>query len=571
MKLKKFFAVCTTVLLAVGLAGVGAVSASAVDLIGTVGDLQSWSEPTNHAGYWQVEGTTCQKFEANDVSDYGSITNNKKTVTLNSSETWTLLIIKGGKTYNDVITDPQPGEAYASPPDDKGQKDVSHWIVCFTPPPPPCLTETAVSYTYNASDNSGVITVTGDADAELCGKLYVVAASWTFDGLTNFPQTLDKWNPANSGNAIQKVGTYPFAAYVNCGQGDIYSSWDVPVPTEKNGTLTGSGQPYAEHFLHQDVSPHTPNTWTVDTPSLCVVETVPAATFTDVCGTANDLVSTPDDTGALDYTETWNQAHTSVTVTVVAIGNNTIKDGVTTSWTFDFTDVPCPYTVLIGDPLATPQICANNLITAGHLWVDFGESPGFLNANLRNQVNYQIVGPGYNFTATDEYNELPPGDYVVTVTAKSGFVLNPSVQSVWPLTIGTSGDCQLVDHALLTATASMKNLSCVGGGSYTLVNTPGILWYVNDSTTATPAGTYTVATASTVTVTADIADKVNNGWENGQPAPWAFTFTDPADCLPTLAFTGTSGGNLGLLLAGGFLLFGGAIIAFERRFRFDAR
>jgi hypothetical protein len=136
MNFKKVFAVFTTVLLAVGLAGVGATSASADNMVGVVGDLQTWSSDTNQTSYWQTQGTECFKFEAGDSSTYGSVTNGGKTVTLNSSASWAKLIIKGGSLYNNVITNPQAGVAYASPSNGNNQSDVSHWIICLNTTPP---------------------------------------------------------------------------------------------------------------------------------------------------------------------------------------------------------------------------------------------------------------------------------------------------------------------------------------------------------------------------------------------------------------------------------------------------
>ena len=117
----------------------------------------------------------------------------------------------------------------------------------------------------------------------------------------------------------------------------------------------------------------------------------------------------------------------------------------------------------------------------------------------------------------------------------------------------------------------MTNTTCTAQGSYTLADTEGVQWFVNGSATPTAAGTYQVASATTVNAEARLIDTVNDGWEDGAQKNWTFTFTDPSDCLPTLAFTGSTGNNLGLLLAGGLLLLGGGAIAFERRYRFNAK
>ena len=216
--------------------------------------------------------------------------------------------------------------------------------------------------------------------------------------------------------------------------------------------------------------------------------------------------------------------------------------------------------VTVGDPYAVDLECTETGFTDGYIWVDFG-------GNLANELDYRIQGGPNNvdFLATQEINVLDPGDYTVTAIAKAGHTLDPNAQSVWLLTIGVSGDCQLISHPPVTPTASMSNLTCSSNGSYTLVDTEGIKWLVNG--VATPAGTYKVTSASTVNVEAQLTSTIDYTWEDGAQTTWTFEFTNPKDCLPTLAFTGASGGDLGLLLAGGLLFLGGAVIAVDRRLR----
>ncbi|MEO7005389.1 MAG: hypothetical protein ABI275_05490 [Terrimesophilobacter sp.] len=146
---------------------------------------------------------------------------------------------------------------------------------------PTCLPgQKAASYVYSAAGNSGTITVVNPDPKKytntLCETLYVAAASWSYTGASQWPQNLDQWN-ALAG--IKTVGAYKFAATVTCGQGGIYSSWGSAMPQPK-GQLTGARIGYAEHFLHQDVAPHSPNTWVVNDPG-CF--TAPPAHPVDVC------------------------------------------------------------------------------------------------------------------------------------------------------------------------------------------------------------------------------------------------------------------------------------------------
>ncbi|MBN9151955.1 MAG: hypothetical protein J0H56_11140 [Micrococcales bacterium] len=617
-------------------------------------------------------------------------------------------------------------------------------------PPPPCLPISAVSYTYSNSTNSGVITVAqlkGYSDT-LCKPFWVTAASWTFDGNTSWPQTLDKWNPANGGNKIDSVGTYPYGADVGCGQGDIYATFSAPgVPKPNPEILNGPHNPYPEHFLHNmgftgpsptymqrnastcnanevkvvpavtftDVcgtnddgivggvdtaeinytiidnrvngvgtviataAPKTGYTFATgaytgpwshtftDEPCPIVVKTVPAVTFTDECGIDNDGIVGGTDTAEIDYTITDNRVNGVglVTVTAAPQSGYVFENGAYTGpWTYTFTNEPCvvdnsitptvsdqtctpvqsvgsagytyadggitvnldanlEYTitgidgtvygptvvttaftalspgkykvdvkalngyvlkgggttatfertvgaglcaVVFGDPYAVDETCTEQGTTApGYIWVDFS-------GNLASEISYQITGgpTPVDYTATQEINNLEPGDYTVTVTAKPGFKLASTMKSVWNFTIHGVETCDLETHPLISTTASYKNLTCSSDGSYTLADTEGVVWFVNGSSTPTPPGTYKVTGATTVNIEAQTTGP-DYGWERDAQTKWTFDFTNPVDCLPTLAFTGSDGGNLGLLLAGGFLLFGGTIVAFERRFRANVR
>lgn len=250
------------------------------------------------------------------------------------------------------------------------------------------------------------------------------------------------------------------------------------------------------------------------------------------------------------------------TVTVKALNGYVLPTDAVFSWPLTVAPGICGIT--FADPYPMPQTCSafeEGATQPGYIWVD-------LSGNLANELSYRIVGNGQDFTATQEINNLPPGDYSVTATAKPGFKLDTE-QSVWPkLTITPAGTCTLVTHPLISTTATSTNITCASSGTYTLANTTGIVWYeyVNGVKTLTKAGTYKVTDASTVKIHAELLDSTF-GWEDNAQKDWTFTFTSPVNCLPTLAFTGSTGGNAGLLLAGGFLLVGGVIIAFERRLR----
>lgn len=549
--------------------------------------------------------------------------------------------------------------------------------------PPPCLDKSAVSYTYDPATNSGVITVAAKAGYSdtLCKPFWVVAASWKFIGNTMWPQQLDKWNPATGANlntstgAIDKVGVYNYAANVDCGQGDIYATFDAPgVPTvAPPKILYGSDNPYDENFLHdmgftgpdyptytvQDAGacnavtagvvfqgyecnvfaplvlsgthvtftvkyddapfgtvtgvvpgsyellsnfaaqtgpryfgqvtvtaqadpgytllsvgtpvPLTANTapptvvkmatmqttWVLDAnrPQDCptVVTVVPVVTFTDNCGVDNDAIIGGGDTTKIDYTIVDARDANGiglVTVTAAAKTGYVFAAGAYTGpWSQTFTNVPCPIKVKPLAPAAFDPTCPS----------DPNAQSGYIQLDLKTGLNYFIDG----IATTTAKNDRVPGLYTISVTVDQGYELEGPDE--WTLRVNEPFCPPTL--ALLSTTASSSNLTCKAAGSYTLAATEGIAWFVNGSTTATPAGTYQRSTPGVVTAEAKIIDTINDGWEDNAQTNWTFTFTNPVDCLPTLAFTGSNGGNLGLLLSGGFLLFGGTIIAFERRFR----
>ncbi len=118
-------------------------------------------------------------------------------------------------------------------------------------PPPQCIPSSAVSYTYDPASNSGVITVTAPSRSTgaLCSPFWVTATSWKYLGTSTWSQKLDQVQKLGP---ISAPGTYPYAAAVTCGQGDIYASFDANDPTlDPTPYLHGPDDPFDEHFLHE--------------------------------------------------------------------------------------------------------------------------------------------------------------------------------------------------------------------------------------------------------------------------------------------------------------------------------
>lgn len=93
-----------------------------------------------------------------------------------------------------------------------------------------------------------------------------------------------------------------------------------------------------------------------------LITTFKAPTSSDVCGIDNDKLNIPKDTDEVSYKitkDTRVKGVGSVTVEAVAVDGYQFKDGEVTSWTFQFTNKPCP------PKLATTGAEVGGFITAG--------------------------------------------------------------------------------------------------------------------------------------------------------------------------------------------------------------
>lgn len=317
----------------------------------------------------------------------------------------------------------------------------------------------------------------------------------TTSGTITFSNGDWTWRDAHqkvvSGTKDYVKGTYTFTATANVGfrfdeQGSTTKSFTVVVGFDRH---TG--------------------------PCLTKISPVkPKVSKIDVCMSAHDSLTVDSTQDHVKYTVTWNGDHSKATVTATVTDSSKyyFDTGVTTSWTFTFTNEPCVIT--IGDPYAIPESCS--LTDAGskklgHVWVDLG-------GNLPSELEYRIVGKKVNYIATQEVNVLPAGRYAVTATAKPGFSLGDQ-QSEWHFTIRPAAGCTV--NSRVTPPPPVNQPT--GGPVVTPSPTP----------VAIPSG----------------------------------NATDNAAQERTLAFTGGTGSNAGLLLAGLLLMIGGTSIAFAQRLR----
>jgi hypothetical protein len=344
-----------------------------------------------------------------------------------------------------------------------------------------CISPSQVSYTYDPSTNSGVITVPTDptSNGVLCDPFYVTAASWKYTSNNTWPQNLDVVHKLGK---ISTSGTYDFGAAVTCGQGDIYASYDANDQTlSPTKLLTGPDANFVETFLDemgftgpsptyfpQDAdcwSPLTPETGTptVATATCAVpngnLVTLPAVPGGIWSGTVDDsapmtlAINTgysghPVDLGGFGtytFTLTDGDAHDTYRVT-----------GTTTTWTPVDVSTAC---VIPGDPDFAPQSCVSDQLVGGSITV--GLKPGVLVYSIKGGPNDVDIENVTNATTTG----LAPGDYVVSVTTAPGFLLDLSGQTTWPVRISIdayAGDCaQLPSHPLYHADASGTDAVCV--------------------------------------------------------------------------------------------------------------
>jgi type VI secretion system secreted protein VgrG len=334
-----------------------------------------------------------------------------------------------------------------------------------------------VTYTYDSSKNSGVITVPTDpkSSGALCQTLYVAATSWKYTTNAVWPQVLDTVNPLT----ISKSASYSYGATVTCGQGDIYASFDsMPNPTS---TLTAPNTPFTEHFL-SDMSFSGPSPTYVQQDSGCWKPTIVTGTaaFTDATcaaptGNSVDLPAVSGGTwgwsdGKNSGSYPIGQGYSGAREAGYATYTYTLTDGdahdgysVTSSsgtWTpVDMSGLDCNTKVIPGDPTVTPETCGQygDTITGGTITVDVEPGLAYTITSADGSTTYPII----DGTASG----LPAGDYLVNVSATDGYELSGASQ--WPLTVTVgpaTGDC-LPTLPALDSLATGSTATCTPDGA----------------------------------------------------------------------------------------------------------
>jgi hypothetical protein len=394
---------------------------------------------------------------------------------------------------------------------------------------PPCIPNSAVSYTYDPETNSGNIHVENveGSSGELCTSFWVTATSWKFiEGDKQWSQVRDivQYLPK-----ISTPGDYPYSAPVDCGQGDIYASFtESPQPPKY---LHGPNNPWQEHFLHQMGFTGPNPTYTVDSPGCnIVVPAEPTATVIDECNEYGS-VQVPIDSAAFKYTVVGGPTEGKVTVTATVQEGYVVQEGAKTVFEFDLgTFWECPEKVVPGDPIATPQLCEAGVLKTGGIWVE--QFPG--------KLEYTITGGTLTepllVTAVDGYTELPPGTYLVTVVALDGFELEGDDEWPYEIEVLESTGCETIAIPVST----QQQMACVQGralGTYTLPSTEFVEWYVNGVLKTTPSDVFFPADVVVEARITDAGKAAGVFFTDGtQSKTVTHTFTMPAeDCTTTHA------------------------------------
>lgn len=386
----------------------------------------------------------------------------------------------GPGTYTIVAT---PASGYTL----NGAQDT--WVIQVLPKgtdlscgPPPCIAASSVSYTYDPATNSGVVTVANPAGSsgKLCNGFWVTAVSWKYAGSGIWPQNLDQNNPMpeNGGSFfVDEPGSYPYGADVECGQGDIYASYDAqPVPTAQ---LFGPNNPYAEHFLHQMGFSGPYPTWTQDAAGCNKATPVaPTATPITACDTDGSLTYGPT-TGVVYNLTTGNGTSGAWEVTATPATNYYFDGPQVVTFSGDLgTPSDCTESVA---PAITQAVCdtGTGVVTSGFITVP--STPG-----LDYRLGTTLLTPGSKV-------ELAAGDHTVTVTEQPGYT-NTGASS-FLITIANVPNCDdpveyvapTVQHEICDATTGI-----ISGGELTFTAVDHVTYFLDGTEVVFPAGETTV-------------------------------------------------------------------------------
>ena len=302
-------------------------------------------------------------------------------------------------------------------------------------------------------------------------------------------------------------------------------------------------------------------------PTLPLTDPTPV-TFVDTCGVQGDRVIIPSVTAEDHFTYSTTDAvvNGARTVTVTAIPDAGYGFSSTQVKTFSHifkTDAENHCVQVPGDPEAVNETCA---VSPG------GTVSGYLTVAPVAGVVYTIhrVRPvGTDIAVTGPKTTVAPGDYLVTATAKPGFMLSGTHE--WKLTVANKAvNCTLPTDAFLPSSVSWVSQTCSAGrtvSGYITIDPTDFLSYFVGATRLVSARTAFAPGTYVVRVVAPRGDTIDG------PSSYTATIVksktscgnlDPQS-LTTLAFTGFDSGAGYLAVASGLLMLGAALVFTARR------
>ncbi|WP_157981651.1 hypothetical protein [Protaetiibacter intestinalis] len=495
--------------------------------------------------------------------------------------------VSGPGSYT-VTATADPGYRFA---DDSTAKTFSGTLAGVLPksdpscaPPPKCIPNSSVSYTYDPARNSGVITVPNPANStgELCRSFWVTAASWKYLGSSQWAQKIDVVDKLGE---ISTPGDYPYTAPVTCGQGDIYASYDGADATLDPGPyLWGPDNPFDEKFLHEMGFTGPRPTYTT-TELGCNEVTAEPSTTPPTCTAAGQYTLPDVDkvTWWVDGVETEPgtytvKAGTKVTVVARATEGTVLKGGVqdprtllwSYTWKLDFPKPECQSPELTGQITA---ICENDvpwisytvtLVDPDHqstgdtaeLTFQSGSDsftfiPALGTIHDGETLSGRVLWPGAAIDGDGDpigwpgwsneggvWHEID-GNYAWTRDGVTAIIsVNPSISD--DLEYPSGNPYCNPGPTVIEPTLSSVPATCdaTTSGTFTLPDIEGIVWKVDG--VVTEPGTYSGGTPSTKIVTAEL-DQSDGPvvLAPGAQTRWELEFTAPKECLTIEGSTAT--------------------------------
>jgi hypothetical protein len=350
-----------------------------------------------------------------------------------------------------------------------------------------CLPDSAVSFTYNASTNGGVVSVAGDPGQQLCDPFWITAVSWKFSASngSDLPQTLEKYTTTRVINS----GETSYGSAVTCGQGDIVATRaaDAVIPqgslSDFNSSFLATGDfNFLNWMGYNWTNPlgagH--DTWTqsrVDGNISCLTPGDPSATSVCTDGVSQGSISVdfkPNfvysiagieaSTGHQILIPTVSSATTSVPLGTYQVsvkaadgwglitGNTTWPYPLTVSPAEDCADLPTD-AVLPAAVTSTDAVCTSEGDSVGTITV--GQVDG---EDTTPYIQYSIDG----VPVTGITTSVAAGTHVVTAVAKTGSSIEsgtysqPDGSAKFTVSIAATGEI---------CGASLKTLALTGTDS----------------------------------------------------------------------------------------------------------